>query len=273
MKMSSEINELAKALARVQAKMKPAEFDSVNPFYKSKYASLGSVIEAYKAAAEGEGIAISQPPISDGWYAGINNIVMHESGQWFSQEFLMPLDPDSKNPIQEAGKAISYARRYGLASLFGIYSDEDIDANTTSQQTHNNTYQQPPKTAQKPSKSPQKKASDRPYTPEQVKIRLHEIAETMSPASDAQLQLLASSIGKVLTNTDIRHDAQEYLFGARSLKDVDRKLINAGLKWINLDDDYNVDKLAETELKSIQSAFLLSKGQQKMDDLLNQKSI
>jgi hypothetical protein len=174
----------------------------------------------------------------------------------------MPLDPDSKNPIQECGKAITYARRYGLASLFGIYSDEDVDGNQPHQNKQENVS---PKVSEV-----RKPASERPYTAEQVKIRLHEIAESMTPASDKQMTLLAQSIGKVLTDNDIRHDAQEFLFGARSLKEVDRKLINAGLKWINLDDNYNVDEMAEKELKSIQNAFLISKGQRKMDEVLDE---
>jgi hypothetical protein len=275
MEQSEKIDLLAAALTKVQEEIKPAAFDSVNPYYKSKYASLGSVIEAAKILPI-HGLAYTQLPISDGWYVGVENVLMHESGQWISQKFLMPIDTDSKNPIQEAGKAITYARRYALASMLGIYSDEDTDGNAPSQASDANSKPQGNNTAAKtakPETGVPAASTARPYTPEQVKIRLHEIAESMQPASEAQVTLLAASIGKVLTNADIRHDAQEYLFGARSLKDVDGKLVNAGLKWINLDDDYNVDLMTAKELHSIQNAFLLSKGQQKMDDLLKEKKI
>lgn len=262
MNKSENINELAKALARVQEKMRPAEFDSVNPYFKSKYASLGSVIQAYKEAAKGEGISISQLPISEGWYVGVENVIMHDSGQWISERFLMPLDADSKNPTQEAGKAITYARRYGLASMFGIYSDEDTDGNSPSQE------REKPKVSDKP------KASDeRPYKPDVLKEKLQVMLEHVNPASDKQRKFLAILLGQEIGDDDIRHDAQEFLFGARSLNDVDGKMVNAALKWLAPEPDsggaYQISELAKKELSGVQSAFLISKGQQKMDDLLS----
>ena len=258
MNKSENINELAKALARVQAKMKPAEFDSVNPYYKSKYASLGSVIEAYKQAAEGEGISISQLPISDGWYVGVENVIMHDSGQWISERFLMPLDADSKNPTQEAGKAITYARRYGLAAMFGIYSDEDTDGNSPSQEV---------KKTVKPAIP-----DGRPYKPDVLKEKLQIMANHVPLASDKQRKFLTILLGQEIGDDDIRHDAQEFLFGVRSSKDIDGKLVNAALKWLAPEPDsggaYQISELAKKELSGVQSAFLMSKGQQKMDDLL-----
>ena len=46
MTKSESITNLATALARAQAEMPVAVFDATNPFLKSKYASLGSVIQA-----------------------------------------------------------------------------------------------------------------------------------------------------------------------------------------------------------------------------------
>jgi hypothetical protein len=264
MNKSEQINELAQALADVQREVRPAQFDSVNPYYKSKYASLGSVIEAAKILAD-HGLSYSQLPVSDGWYAGVENVLMHESGQWISERFMMPLDTDSKNPIQEAGKAITYARRYGLASMLGIYSDEDTDGNSNDQYKPTHT---PSKTLTDRPSAP-KKETVRPYKPEELKKRLAEVAQSQPPASDDQMSLLASMLGKVLENKDIRHDAQEFLFGARSLTEVDRKLINAGLKWLNIDENYSPDETAVKELESVQSAFLMSKGQAKMNKILD----
>jgi len=260
MNKSEQINELAKALAEVQADLKPAKFDSVNPFYKSKYASLGSVIEAAKILTE-HGLSYAQFPISEGWYVGVENILMHTSGQWISEKFLMPLDMESKNPIQESGKALTYARRYGLASLIGIYSDEDTDGN------------KPTQTENKPRTRRPEASNKRPYKPEELKKRLLEVSKSQTPASVDQMSLLASMLGKVLEDKEMRHDAQEYLFGARSLTEVNKKLINAGLKWLDIDENFNVNEMAEKELKAVQNAFLIEKGQQKMDDLLADKEI
>jgi hypothetical protein len=147
--------------------------------------------------------------------------------------------------------------------MLGIYSDEDTDGETVHKPTTTTN-----KTPQKPSK-PVTKETTRPYKPEELKKRLAEVAQSQPPASDDQMSLLASMLGKVLENKDIRHDAQEFLFGARSLTEVDRKLINAGLKWLNIDENYSPDETAVKELESVQSAFLMSKGQAKMNKILD----
>jgi hypothetical protein len=265
MNKSEQINELAKALAQVQAQITPAQFDSVNPYYKSKYASLGSVIEAAKILAE-YGLSYSQMPINDGWFAGVENILMHESGQWISEKFMMPLDTDSKNPIQEAGKAITYARRYGLSSMLGIYSDEDTDGNSRS------GTKPEVKPEAKPEAKPAPPPAERPYSPGVLKQRLATIAGTQEPASDGEVKVLAGQLGKALgQDKDKRHKIQNFLFGADSLTQVDRKLIKAGLKWLDVSGfDEEPNTMALEELSAVNS---LRAGQQKMDDLLKDKSV
>ena len=48
MKSSDAINELANALCNAQSQMGGAVKDSANPFFKSSYADLTSVIKAIK---------------------------------------------------------------------------------------------------------------------------------------------------------------------------------------------------------------------------------
>ena len=48
MKSSESINELASALCAAQSQMGGAVKDSANPFFKSSYADLTSVIKAIK---------------------------------------------------------------------------------------------------------------------------------------------------------------------------------------------------------------------------------
>lgn len=130
MKMSPEINEIAKALSEFQKAKKPARFDSEAMATKTrsyKYASLGSVDEVANEMTK-FGLSYSMFPISDGWYIGVDVILMHTSGQWLSESFMFPMSSEAYNPAQEAGKIITYARRYALASMLGITADEDIDA-------------------------------------------------------------------------------------------------------------------------------------------------
>jgi hypothetical protein len=262
MNKSEQINELASALAKVQANLKPAPFDATNPFFKSKYASLGSVIEVAKVLSE-HGLSYSQMPVSDGWNIGVENILMHESGQWISQTLLVPMDTDSKNPVQEAGKIITYARRYGLASMLGIYSDEDNDGNDP--KAHN----VPERKTSVPERQP---TADRPYAPVQLKERLAEIAKTQKDANEKQMALLARKLEEELGDADTRHGVQAFLFGNASLTECDGKLINAGLKWLDISKDgsYSISDMAKKELGSVKSLKSFLAGQQKMDNLLSE---
>ena len=136
---SDQINELANALALAQAKMPSAKFNSTNPYYHSKYADLGAVIEASRQALADNGLACAQLTIGGQGSIGVETILMHKSGQWISSVVSLPIGDDNKGDdkkektaaklAQEAGSIISYLRRYSLASMLGIYADEDTDGN------------------------------------------------------------------------------------------------------------------------------------------------
>jgi hypothetical protein len=266
MNKSETINKLAPALSKLQAEIPMIPFDA--EAYRYKYATLGAIIEATKPLLEKHGFSIPQLVVGDGSKVGVETILLHESGEWISETVWLFMDESNtgNTTAQKAGANITYLRRYSLASVLKLYSDEETDASNQPVTTNRSETVSKTKAVPEPT-------AERPYKPEILKQRLHEVAENMTPANDDQMSLLASMLNNVLEDKEIRHDAQEYLFGARSLTEVDRKLINAGLKWLNIDDKYNVDIMAEKELKSVQNAFLLSKGQQKMDDLLKDKGI
>ena len=127
---SPTISTLAKALVKAQAEMPSAKFNAVNPFFKNRYADLGSVIEAARPVLAKHGLAILQPVISSGnGRIGIRTIVIHESGEYISSDAYIPiLDEKGRSLAQTAGSIISYLRRYSLSSMLGIYADEDTDA-------------------------------------------------------------------------------------------------------------------------------------------------
>ena len=90
----------------------------------------------------------------------------------------------------------------------------------------------------------------------------------MYPASDKQTQFLASKLGEfVYGDTNLRHQMQAFLFGSASLKDVDRTLVMAGLKLLDLGDtDNDIDKMAQKELAEIRDMVQTQiMGQQRMD--------
>jgi hypothetical protein len=112
MKQSESIKNLAEAMAQAQgAQMGSAIKGSSNPFYRSKYADLGSVIEAIKPHFAANGLSYVQFPVSGESSVGVTTRLMHSSGEWLEQDYFIPL---GKMDAQAAGSAITYARRYAL---------------------------------------------------------------------------------------------------------------------------------------------------------------
>lgn len=129
MNKSDSIKNLAAALNKAQSEMGGASKDANNPFFKSKYADLGSVVAAIKEPFASNGLSYTQFPIEDGGRIGVETILMHESGEWLSNSFTVNL---TKQDAQSAGSAITYARRYALQSIAGIPSEDD-DGNSATQ--------------------------------------------------------------------------------------------------------------------------------------------
>lgn len=123
MEQSQSITELAKALCLFQGQMGNVVFDSNNPFFKSKYASLSAIVNTAKPIVCKYGLSVSQLV---GGTGSVTTILMHNSGEWIKDTLtLTPV----KNDPQGCGSAITYARRYAYASILGIVSDEDDDGN------------------------------------------------------------------------------------------------------------------------------------------------
>jgi hypothetical protein len=122
MERSPEIGELTKALSIAQGKIKGAKADSDNPFFKSKYADLESVWAAIRIPLSDNGLAVIQC-VDDN---KLVTILSHSSGQFVQSSY--PLTPKDQSP-QSIGSAVSYARRYSLAAMTGVYQvDDDAEA-------------------------------------------------------------------------------------------------------------------------------------------------
>ncbi len=123
METSEKINELAGALAKAQGQIEGAAKDMENPFLKSKYADLSSVwAVARKPLSDNELCVVQTPENCDNGNVTLRTTLFHSSGQWIASVLEMPV---AKQEPQGYGSAISYARRYSLASMVGIYSEDD----------------------------------------------------------------------------------------------------------------------------------------------------
>ncbi len=126
MKSSESINELASALCAAQSQMGGAVKDSANPFFKSSYADLTSVIKAIKQPFADNGLSYTQFPVSNENGVGVSTRLMHVSGQWLEMEYTLPT---VKKDPQASGSAIAHASLYALQSIAGIpTADEDADS-------------------------------------------------------------------------------------------------------------------------------------------------
>jgi len=159
---SAEVDKVCAALAKAQAIMPAIPLDSTNPFYKSKYASLGSVISETREILGKFGLAIVQIPSMEGTSITVQTRILHESGQWIDGGSLQANlnEEDRRSLVQLAGSFITYMRRYSRMALLQLYADEDNDGNTQqkpaqTQQRTTPTQQTTTAAQQKPTATPE----------------------------------------------------------------------------------------------------------------------
>lgn len=130
MKTSDSIAALAPALLKAQREIKDVVKDGLNPHFKSKYATLDSVIGVCKEALNANGIVFLQGgEETNGETLSLVTRLLHESGEWIESTLAMkPVKPDP----QGIGSCITYARRYALAAICGVTSEDDDDGNAAS---------------------------------------------------------------------------------------------------------------------------------------------
>jgi|GEM_PF-1028601 len=125
MNKSDAINELAAALSKAQAAMKNPTFDSANPFFKSKYASLAGVRNAVVPVLAEQGLSVVQEITHEAGVSRCASILLHSSGQWLE---LAPFSvPVAKADAQGACAGATYARRASLQALGCVVGDEEDD--------------------------------------------------------------------------------------------------------------------------------------------------
>lgn len=124
--MDSIPGELASALAKAQAEMSNPGFDSQNPHFRSKFASLAAVRNAVVPALAKHGVFVTQELTRTENGVACSVILMHSSGQFRYAPFEMPL---AKDDAQGVASASTYARRYTLQAIACVVGDDDDDGN------------------------------------------------------------------------------------------------------------------------------------------------
>lgn len=155
---SAKLGELAAALSKAQAAIKPAGRDAENPFFQSSYADLESIDKACRGALTANGFSILQPLETDSngklW---LITVLLHVSDQHVTSRIMVRVPPfaskrgrngnDEEAPAvqlgpaeeeaqsrrpQVVGSAITYYRRYAVAALCNVVAEgEDDDGEGT----------------------------------------------------------------------------------------------------------------------------------------------
>src|SRR3990167_5517795 len=141
MDQSATIKELAAALAVFQSKVSNVGKDGINPYFKSKYATLENTISTVREELAKNGLSFSQFPTGENELA---TILIHRSGEYIKATAKM--SPKDNSP-QAQGSAITYLRRYALSAILGIATEDDDDGNEASK-----TEREPMKPYQAPRK-------------------------------------------------------------------------------------------------------------------------
>jgi len=113
---------LIAALAKALPELESAKKNKANPAFKSKYADLAAVIEALEPITR-HGLWYRQHQHENENGAMIETFYIHESGQEMSAGCVFM--PATKKDAQGFGSALSYARRYGLQTAFGLATEDD----------------------------------------------------------------------------------------------------------------------------------------------------
>lgn len=120
---STQVGDLAAALAKAQGSFEAVGKDRENPHMRYRYATLASVLAATRKGLSQNGIAVTHE-YNDGYL--VTRLLCGE--QWLESEARVALDQGKGlTQVQALGSALTYLRRYCLSGLLGVAPDDDDD--------------------------------------------------------------------------------------------------------------------------------------------------
>ena len=135
MERSEQIDQLAAALAEFNAEVEnPAADKSAKIEHKTggshtiTYGDLAGITSATRAPLAKNGLSIVAEAHERDGMIGVGTTLMHSSGQWITFE---PVWIPGGNEAKDIGGAVTYSRRYGLATALNIAPEKDGDAPNT----------------------------------------------------------------------------------------------------------------------------------------------
>lgn len=125
------MENLAQALAAFQATHHSASRSGRGNY--GQYVTLADALQAVQpATAFGLAHAQTMHYLGEGLMS-IRTTLMHVCGERIESDLPIPVrfEGGRGNVMQQLGSALTYARRYGLLSIYGLAGDDDDDAEST----------------------------------------------------------------------------------------------------------------------------------------------
>jgi hypothetical protein len=111
-----------KKLLEIQKEIGAIKKDATNPFYKSKYFDINSLLEQVKPILNKHGVILLQALTHIGDKLALSTALLDsDTGEKILDICPLPEVADA----QKAGSAITYFRRYALQSLLALEAEDD----------------------------------------------------------------------------------------------------------------------------------------------------
>ena len=100
--------------------------------FSYRYATLDGLIDMLRQVLPKHGLWFMQMPTNCDDSIELITRVFHTSGEWIEESIMFAKTEvqGGASDAQKIGASITYFRRYALASVFGVASDEDVDGQT-----------------------------------------------------------------------------------------------------------------------------------------------
>jgi len=136
----TDSDTLVKALAEALPKIANPSKDGQS--HHGKYSTLPGLLDHVKPILAEHGLAVTQRAVYEDGLVGCETLFLHVNGESITWGRL--LLPAGQGP-QQAGAALTYARRYGLLAAVGVSGDDDDAASTQKSYEPTQTQQTAPR--------------------------------------------------------------------------------------------------------------------------------
>lgn len=204
------MQKIAKALVEFRKECPTIPYDSVNPHFGSKFASLSAIHKKIDELLGKHGLAVLQFPISEDDRAGVITRIIHDSGEMMEEAFMVPI---GKADPQKACAAVSYARRYGLSGALGLVTEEDDDGEGAAGRPDTDRSIAPPQPTERPrtpargGKGPRMSKANRDKLKKAAADRLLEVTES---ASEDEVQSVLKAFAESRSKTLLDLEDKDY---------------------------------------------------------------